>query len=52
LHQAAIDDNEAVAKLLIDAGADKGSKDKKGRTPWDLAGSKLRQSLPELNPDA
>jgi hypothetical protein len=47
-----MDDSGAVAKLLIDAGADKGAKDNKGNTAWDLAGSKLRQSLPELNPDA
>jgi hypothetical protein len=52
LHYAAIINSEAVAKLLIDAGADKGAKDNKGNTAWDLAGSKLRQSLPELNPDA
>jgi ankyrin repeat protein len=52
LHYAAMDDSGAVAKLLIDAGADKGAKDNKGNTAWDLAGSKLRQSLPELNPDA
>jgi len=52
LHFAVIYDSEAVAKLLLDAGVDKGSKDNKGNTAWDLAGSKLRQSLPELNPDA
>jgi ankyrin repeat protein len=51
LHYAAIINSEAVAKLLIDAGADKGAKNKDDLTPWDLAGSEIRQSLPELNPD-
>jgi ankyrin repeat protein len=52
LHWAAINGSEAVAKLLIDAGADKGAKDELGAIPWDYARSGLRQSLPELNPDA
>ncbi len=52
LHFAAIRNSEAIIKLLIDAGADKGSKDNKGNTAWDYANDELRQSLPELNPNA
>jgi len=51
LHLAASFNRKAVAKLLIDAGADKGAKDKRDNRPWDYANDKLRQSLPELNPD-
>jgi ankyrin repeat protein len=51
LHLAASFNRKAVAKLLIDAGADKGAKTKKGQTPWDLATIYIRQSLPELNPN-
>jgi ankyrin repeat protein len=51
LHYSARSNSKAVAKILIDAGADKGSKDNEDQTPWNLASSELRQSLPELKPN-
>lgn len=51
LHWAADRIRIDVAKLLINAGASLEALDNNGRTPWDVAYPKIKETVPELNPN-
>lgn len=51
LHLATIYDRNDAIYLLLDAGASKEALDNKGNTPWDVAGSTMKNSILELDPN-
>jgi hypothetical protein len=51
LHWATITGHIEIAKAFIEAGAALDTQDEDGKTPWNYAILKIREALPELNPN-
>lgn len=51
LHRAVDHGRINMIKFLIEAGAPLDAEDRDGETPWDIANLRVKEAVPELNPD-
>lgn len=52
VHFAVMNHHINIIQVLLKAGASKDAKTNASETPWDIAPSRIKEQVPELNPNA